>query len=732
MKDGDEIEKRLINELEGIHRRISELQALEANHKRAEKTLQKAQTRLKNQFQKQTAELASARGDLQTEKSDREQAEELASLLVAAGRTSIVAVKTSIDAICAWSPDDGKLLFCNRAFLERWGIEGGYHDMYNSDCFDDDPKSSILQKVTQATISGGWSGELMGRAMDGRTFPVLVNTSPILNKEGTVVGLLGIFKDITELKQVAEEKKLLISAVEQSIDGVAMADLELRLTYVNAAYARMHGYSPEEMIGMKVTDLRSGEHLDKFERVVEKLRIKGFWQGEGERIRKDGTPFPTYLTVTLLKDKEGNPDRFVAVTRDITERKQAEKQLRESEEFSSELLADSPNPILVVNPDTSIEYVNPAFGKLTGFSSKEVVGIKPPYPWWCKETLKKNTSVFKKAMRQGYDKLELPFQKKNGEPFWVEIHSLPVVSEGEFKYYLSNWTDITERKQAEKQLRESEEFSTDLLLSAPNPIVVYNADASIRYVNPALEKLTGFSSEQVVGLKPPYPWWRKGTLKKDASDFGKAICGGGAKRLEWQFQKKNGEQFWVELNSTPIMQEGECKYHLSNWVDITERKQAEDKLHRAYDELDTRVQQRTRELAETNTQLWDEIAERKFAEEALEEAEREFRNILSSLFHLVFVLDTEGRLTYCYPAKPELLYLPPEKFIGKKTSEVMPPHVSELVADAFSQNRRGEIAEYEYQLEINGETRRFSAKLSPMFLDGKFAGSVAVVRDINL
>jgi len=528
MSDGDEIEDQLIKELEEIKRRIAELQALEAQHNRAEKTLRRAQTRLKNQFEKQTMELTRARENLQTEEADREQAEELASLLVAAGRTSIVAVKTSIDAICVWSPADGKLLFCNRAFLEQWQIKGDYYDMYHSDCFDDDPKIGILQKVTQATISGGWSGEMTGRAMDGQTFPVLVNTSSILDKEGTVVGLLGIFKDITERKQAEEEKKLLISAVEQSIDGIAMTDLELRLTYVNAAYARMHGYSPGEMIGMKVTDMRNEEQLGELQDIVEKLRIKGFWQGESESIRKDGMPFPVYVTVTLLKDKEGNPDRFVAVAR-----------------------------------------------------------------------------------------------------------------------------DITERKQAERALRESEAFSSSLLDNAPNPVMVYNPDDSVRYVNPALEKLTGFSSEEIIGRKPPMPWWPEELIDKALADFEESVCEG-SRQLTWQFRRKNGERFWVELNSTSIKQDGEYKYHLSSWVDITERKQAEEALHKAYDELEIRVQKRTKELAEANVQLLDEIAERKFAEDVIEESEKRFSKILSSLFHLVFVLDTEGRLTYCYPARPEL------------------------------------------------------------------------------
>ena len=69
------------------------------------------------------------------------------------------------------------------------------------------------------------------------------------------------------------------------------------------------------------------------------------------------------------------------LSRDITEHKKAEEKLRESEAFNSNLLSNAPNPIIVINPDSSIKYVNPALEKLTGFTSAELIGMKKPYPW---------------------------------------------------------------------------------------------------------------------------------------------------------------------------------------------------------------------------------------------------------------------------------------------------------------------------------------------------------------
>ncbi|GAI57216.1 unnamed protein product, partial [marine sediment metagenome] len=128
--------------------------------------------------------------------------------------------------------------------------------------------------------------------------------------------------------------------------------------------------------------------------------------------------------------------------------------LRQSEEFNSSLLTNCPYPVIVLNPDASIRYVNPALGKLTGFPSAELVGSKPPYPWWIEGTREECSRNLMKAMRRGTRKYEQLFKRKNGTSFWVEIDFKTVKVDREFKYYLANWVDLTERK----RLRENMEF----------------------------------------------------------------------------------------------------------------------------------------------------------------------------------------------------------------------------------------------------------------------------------
>jgi len=105
-------------------------------------------------------------------------------------------------------------------------------------------------------------------------------------------------------------------------------------------------------------------------------------------------------------------------------------------------------------------------------------------------------------------------------------------------------------------------------------------------------------------------------------------------------------------------------------------------------------------------------------------------DVLSAITDLIFVFDSEGRFVFCHGPSEEL-YAPPDEFLGKGYSEVLPPHVAELVADAIQRNREGDVADIEYALEIGGRNRWYSAKLSPTLPGDDYTGSVAVARDIT-
>jgi PAS domain S-box-containing protein len=362
--------------------------------------------------------------------------------------------------------------------------------------------------------------------------------------------------------------------------GIYFNDFRGTFLYGNKKAEEITGYKREELLGKSFLKLKllGAKELGRAAKLLA-LNKLGKATGPDRFVlnRKDGTK--SFVEIRTRVTTVGGKKLVLGMVEDITERMRAEEALRENEAFQSGLLSNSPVPISVINADSSIRYVNPALEKLTGFSAEELIGEKAPHPFWLEENQAKTMKGFKKAMRHGGKGVVEPFQKKNGEKLWVEITSTPVKKDGKFQYLLVSWVNITERRQAEEALRESEAFQSGLLSNSPVPISVVNPDGSLRYVSPALEKLTGFSAEELLWRKPPYPYWPKERQKEIMKHLNKAMRQRGKAIVEL-FQKKNGEEFWVEITSTPVKEDGKFRYLLANWVDITERKQAEEEIAR--------------------------------------------------------------------------------------------------------------------------------------------------------
>jgi len=233
-------------------------------------------------------------------------------------------VSTTTDAIWLFDTETKQFVEINKACEELYG--------YSREEFLNLKQSDITAEPekTNESINQILEGKLhripvrYHRKKDGTVFPVEISAGTF--ELGGRRVLCGVIRDITDRKKTEEKIRALSSAIEQSIDGIAIGDLEPRLLYVNKAYARMHDYTPEEMIGMPVAKLHNEEQTDTLKARIHQIKTQGFWADEIGHVKKDGTAFPTYMSVTLLKDSNGQPTGILAVTRDITELKQREKE----------------------------------------------------------------------------------------------------------------------------------------------------------------------------------------------------------------------------------------------------------------------------------------------------------------------------------------------------------------------------------------------------------------------
>ena len=223
---------------------------------------------------------------------------------------------------------DGVLLFANKKAAKGLGYER--EEVIGKTMWDLFPKEIADKQVAdiREVIETGRGKNVVSLSeVKGR--PRWYNTAiePLRDENGSMTAAMVIARDIDRIKRAEERVRTLSSAVEQSNDGIAIIDLEQRLQYVNTAFARIHGYRPNEMVGMHFMDLLKNPTMDIIQGIVRQIEVDGFWAGEYEHIRKDKTVFLCCTTITSLSDDQGQTTGRVAVCRDITESKKREQEL---------------------------------------------------------------------------------------------------------------------------------------------------------------------------------------------------------------------------------------------------------------------------------------------------------------------------------------------------------------------------------------------------------------------
>jgi PAS domain S-box-containing protein len=523
-------------------------------------------------FKEVADDIAFALHDMELEE-ERQQAEEA---LRKSEEKFSRAFRSSPDRITITTLDGGRFIDVNDSYIRYTGYSreevighttrelGSWPDPHN--------REKIVKKLKeQGSVS---NEEVHLRIKSGEIRTSLISSEQIeINGEQCMIS---VATDITERKQaeeaLRESEEKFSRAFRSSPDRIAITTLDDgRFIDVNDSYVHFAGYTREEVIGHTSKEFNSWPNPHDREKIVKKLKEQGRVYNEEVHLRNKSGEIRTSLFSAEPIEINGE-QCMISVATDITERKQAEEALSESERRYRDLAESISDVFFAFDKDLRYTYWNRASEELTGVSAGDALGKHLYDVFKDDEATRKAEKAYRRALRAKKPQHFIRDYKINDKEYIFEISAYPS------KDGLSVFTkDVTERKQAEEALRESEEFSTSLLENSPDPIIVINPDSSIRYVNPALENLTGFSRAEVTGRKTPYPWWTEETLKKTNRDLKEAMHKG-AKGLKELFQKKSGEFFWVDITSTPVMSDGKFKYYMANWVDITERKHAEEAL----------------------------------------------------------------------------------------------------------------------------------------------------------
>ncbi len=295
--------------------------------------------------------------------------------------------------------------------------------------------------------------------------------------------------------------------------------------------------------------------------------------------------------------------------------------------------------------------------------------------------------------------------------------------------------EIAERKHTEERLRLLESVA----VTANDAILLTKADSldepgpEIVYVNEAFTRTTGYSADEVVGESPRILQGPK-TDRAQLNKLRAALSRLEPIRLELINYRKDGTEFWVELNLSPLLNEaGRCTHFVSVQREITERKRMEQELLKSRAELEARVEDRTRELRQTNRTLKRQIVEREKTEAALRESEERLRAIFDASRDGLVVED-DGVIVYINQSYTQLLgYDEPEELIGKNISELLPPDEAERMTEYGRRRLRGEQPPTSYRFngkKKNGTLVEVEAAVSTSTIAGKTYITTAI-RDIS-
>lgn len=285
---------------------------------------------------------------------------------------------------------------------------------------------------------------------------------------GKTVGFQAIITDVTRLKEVEkklmETNKRLETIFETALEGIITVDENENITFTNKAFAEMLGYQENEVMG---ANLRRFTDEEGFQKIVEQTQIRR--KGETSRYEitlyhKDGKPRILHVSASPLWNEKGEYIGAMAIVMDVTERKQIEEKLKESEERLKRLIEYAPEAIYINDLHGKFIDGNKQAEVLIGYKKEELIGKNMLETGIFPEKyLPKVKKAFEKNMRgEKYGPEEFELIRKDGRAIFAEVSAIPVVSGGKIEV-VGIVKDITERKQMQKKLEEYAQHLEELV-----------------------------------------------------------------------------------------------------------------------------------------------------------------------------------------------------------------------------------------------------------------------------
>jgi PAS domain S-box-containing protein len=480
---------------------------------------------------------------------------------------------------------------------------------------DPDGREQFVRKIKEHGYVR--NEELDLRKKDGTPITVSVTAAAQYDDAGEIKWIDGVTEDITERKlaeaalRESEEK---YRSLATTADLMYMIDRDFRYTFMNDKYLSRFGLPLDRILGKYYGEFHSEETAKEFIRTAERVFESGAPLQHEYRSERDGQYF--LRTFSPVKSSDGKTTTAVTVvSKNITDRKQIEEKLKESEQRLYNIIQGSPIPAFVIGKDHRVLSWNRALEELSGIKAEKVIGTTRHWMAFYREQRPCMADVLvdqtldllaqwysgkyikSSLMEEAYEATDF-FPELGDSGKWLRFTAAVVRgARDDLVAAIETLEDVTERRQAEEALKDSEQRLHSIIQGSPIPAFVIGKDHKVIYWNKALEQLSGVKAEEVVGTKRQ---WRAfysenrpcmaDLLVDDAMDL----------IPRWYFDKYIKSQFlekayeatdffpelgdngkWLRFTASVVRDfKGNLVGAMETLEDVTDRRRAEDELIR--------------------------------------------------------------------------------------------------------------------------------------------------------
>lgn len=651
-------------------------------------------------------------------------------------REMLELVIDNIPQLIYWKDTNLNYLGCNKNFATLTGIK----DPINIIGKNDDDLGWIKENLTE--IQESERKVMLNNKAEHHNIEFLVlrngnqiwfevNRIPLHNLDGEVVGVLSTYRDIT-IRRVAEQKlreseEKYRSILENIKESYFEVDLKGNFIFFNDALCDLQGIPKNELLGLNFKNFVDEENKNKIFQVFNTVYKTGIPKSnfQFQFLKRNGERVICESSVYLIYDSNRNKIGFSGLARNITEKFRLEQKLIESEKKYRNIIENTKDVIVITGLDGKFLFVSPQFSEMLGreinLQSKLFQNIHPDDIQHLKELFSR--AVSEKSVLTS-EEVEYRAKHQDGHYIWLSSSSKNYYNDdGKFIGFITLLRDVTDKKEAEQKLIESEEQYRHLFESSPYAIWLLELDGTILDCNSTMNNLlSAYERKDLIGKKfsevlsiIKRPEFLIDILKERWAKF---VKGDKLEPLEFQITRVDGKKLWLDIQSS-LVNVGDKTLLQAIIQDTTEKKKAEQNLKKSQEEL----------------RILNRLLEQKVLERTLElrNSEQQYRTTIDSLGDSLHVIDRDLRIILMNQALKKWL----EEFnidtsiVGSKISEAF-PFLPSIIYEEYQQVFDTGIPLITTEttilpeIDVITETRKF-----PIFVEGKVAQVITIIRDIT-